>query len=78
MQPDPVSLRLNSDCSLSQRLQSDIWQLIQIAVNWQINCEEPDGMMDSTIRKTPLSHTWEINIASLLFSYEVEAGQHPR
>jgi hypothetical protein len=30
--------------------------------------------MDSTTGKMPLSHTWEINIASLLFSYEVEAG----
>jgi hypothetical protein len=59
-------------------LQFDIWQLIQIATNWEINCEEPEGMMASTTGKMPLSHTWEINIAALLFSYEVEAAQYPR
>jgi hypothetical protein len=57
---------------------SPVWQLIQIAMNWEIDCEEPEGMMDSTTGKMPLSHTWEINSASLLFSYEVEAGQYPR
>jgi hypothetical protein len=62
----------------SQRLQFDIWQLIQIAMNWEINCEDPEGIMDSAAGKMPLSHTWEINIASLLFSHEVEAGQYAR
>jgi hypothetical protein len=28
-------------------------QLIQIVMNWEINCEEPKGMMDSTTEKIP-------------------------